>query len=212
MSSCFSTPISYDTAEIPDNSENVRIGLGGQYYYGMYEEHDVWGGKIYNYYSQDISLRGDVQLGYGLERVFEVGIMGGIAVGDYEYISPSYYKNHGGSELQADIYPYIKFGIPTDPVRFSIKPSLGVGVHLRSYHDGSPAKPMLLPKLDFLVGFGKPELLTLGAVIHPYTPTPVMGVVSLHYSKFTFSFMGGYGFNSEVGALKTFYLGIGKRF
>ncbi len=148
-------------SEIPNNSKNVRVGLGGQYYY-----------------SRDFNIRGDIQAGYGWKRVIELGIMGGISTGNYEYLTCYYYSCYSGPEFQADIYPYIKLGTPTDPVRFSIKPSLGLGVHLRRYHDETPERGIFLPKLDLLLDFGKPERLTLGISVYPAS-TPVEGFISL---------------------------------
>ena len=216
--SCYSTPISYDTAEIPYNSGSVRVGVGGQYYPGGYEEYDPWGGVRYHY-SKDYNVRGDVQVGYGWKSIVEVGAMGGVAVGSYRYLQPSSHKNYDYRdfmrflELQIDFYPYVKIGTPTDSARFSIKPYVGQGILWRKSPDSSMTIGTLTPKLDLLFGFGKPERLTLGLSLSA-TYTPIMALISLHYPRFTLSFMVGpfVGELNDQYTLGAFYFGIGKRF
>ena len=218
LASCFSTPISYDTAEIPDNSRNLKVGLGGQHYYEIYEDFNPFSGSTF-YYSRDFNVRGDVQAGYGWRRIVEVGVMGGVAVGYYKYTMAPSHTNRWGWEGLVDVYPYVKVGIPTDPVRFSIKPSFGQGFLFRQYH--SRFFLVLSPRLDLLVGFGKPERLTLGASLLPgsneYT-SDVLIITSLHHSDYTFSFMSGWNIGHigntgdwYVTPSGTLHFGIGKR-
>ncbi len=139
------SPISYDNAEIPNNSRNVKVGLGVGY--------DKRG-----FYYTDFILRADIHAGYGMRRFVEAGVDGGIGGG---YCIPPYGVRYYCISPYLDIYPYIKLGIPTDPVRFSIKPSLGGRLYF--------PLPILSSKLDILMGVGKPEYMTLGVSLNiPY--------------------------------------------
>ena len=214
--SCISAPISYDTAEIPNYHERIKVGLGGQISYGnnlITTASLLFDSQMYPTYQRDYKLRVDFQWGYGMKRLIEIGVNGGIAFGPrYEY----YYDNNWNmifirNEIQVDAIQYIKIGTPTDPFRFSIKPALGTVLS----KDLSPRSPYLILSsliiyLDLLFGFGKPEFLTSGVRLS-LSETPIMFLVSLHFQEFTPSLMLGY-YSDKYDQAKRVYFGISRRF
>jgi len=116
---------------------------------------------------------------------------------------------NSGSLVQADIYPYIKLGIPTNPVRFSLKFSMGGGFTIQTHY--LHLLPSLGAYIDLLVGAGNPEFLTVGLRLAFPKETPLMLILSSHHSSFTLSFMLGY-FADRYDRVLNAYFGIGKAF
>jgi len=199
MLSCVSTPTSYDTAQIPDNGKNLRVGVSGQIGEGRYPV-----GYGFSYYNiRYRKVRGDLQAGYGIKKFVENGANVGIAVGNYSE------DDNSRHYLQTDIYIYTKVGIPTDPIRFSLKHSLG-GALTESPPD---VRAVPLMYTDLLFGIGSPEFLTMGLRIDYRAENSFMLILSSHISSFTISFMYGY-YNKyyEHEWSKDIYFGIGKAF
>jgi len=253
MQSCTSVPMSYDTAQIPEDGKNLRAGLSGQIVRVVREE-----GLSYRGYK----VREDFQVGYGVKKSFEGGVNMGVAVGNYRTKLYQYYYYYWDyyywdslyrlyqyyyywdryydywdiiiNQFQVDIYPYIKLGIPTDPVRFSLKLSSGSGFIRTSYvrnvyridtiykvdtvyvdtikvdaSGGDRTIPISGAYIDLLFGVGNPEFLTMGLRIGYSKENPFMLILSSHLSSFTLSFMFGYfGWYSDRAL--NFYFGIGK--
>jgi len=222
---CTSIPTSYDTAQIPEDGKNLRVGIGGQIGEVRYPVSSI-------HYR---GFRGDLQVGYGVGRFFENGANVGIAAGNYEYEYYEYNKyKWENTIIQADIYPYIKVGIPTDPVRLSLKYSLGGGIMVVKY--GTIIGTIIIRKpyfyfagtyADILLGIGNPEFLTMGLRVIGVDPDyfpfigypPLMLILSSHLYGFTLSFMFGYydyryGYYkfSREGWSRNVYFGIGKYF
>ena len=205
MPFCISMPISYDTAQIPNNDKTLRAGVGGQVAEGIYT---ISTGCSYDrIYYKNNKVRGDLQAGYGVKKFFEGGANVGIALGNHAEDSIPI-----RDELQADIYPYIKLGIPTDPVRFSLKYSAGAGfMAFRSYRTNEMGLiPIFGTYIDLLFGIGNPEFLTVGLRITA-KETPFILVLSSHLFGFTLSFMYGY-YTDNYDWSKNIYFGIGKTF
>ncbi len=179
---CVSTPINYDTAEIPDDSTRVRVGGGVQGFKGKYTM-SICGYSSTTEYSAG-AVRGDVQISHGIGRVVEMGVQGGASAGGIVE-SDSGTGQTGKTEpfLQADLSPYFKVGLPSRSFRFSFKLAPQVLLYYRSPNGA------LIPSAyaDLLFGYGSPEWITTGlrfSMIHG-----VGGMLSLHRGRTTFSFM-----------------------
>jgi len=177
---CVSTPINYDTAEIPDDSTRIKVGGGVQGFKGQYTT-NICGSSSTTKYSGG-AVRGDVHLGHGINRIVEVGVQAGASAGTYE---ESRYEQVRNTEafVQADLSPYFKVGIPSRSFRFSLK----VAPQLLFYYRSPDAVVAPSAYADLLFGVGSPEWLTTGlrfSMIHG-----VGGILSLHRGRTTLSFM-----------------------
>lgn len=190
---CVSTPINYDTAQIPDGRTPLRVGVGAHGFKGSY----TVCGSPYNYTGG--TVRGDVQVGYGFKRVAEVGLQGGMAVGGYEERREDGTVSDRGGFVQADVYPYLKVGIPGESFRATLKVAAGGG--LTTLGSGG-AYPMAYA--DLLFGLGSPERLTFGFRLSP--TDGLLAVGSLHFGLYVLSVMAG---GDPGGQGATLYVGLG---
>ena len=182
---CVSAPINYDTAQIPDGRATLRIGAGMQRFKGRYYgcgSHTYTGGTV----------RGDVQVGYGIRRIAEVGVQGGVAAGEYRMSDETDSVSSSGTFLQIDAYPYLKVGIPGERFRTTLKVAAGGGLTtLRGGGfygvEGIGWYPMAYA--DLLFGLGTPERLTFGLRVSPVEGLSALG--SLHLGPYVLSVMAG---------------------
>ncbi len=190
---CVSTPINYDTARIPDGQASLKVGAGAQGFKGSY----TVCGSPYHYSGGEV--RGDVQVGYGIRGMAEVGIQGGVAVGEYVDKRENGTVADSGVFLQADAYPYLKVGIPGKRFRATLKVAAGGGLTSLGEGGGYP-----MAYADLLLGIESPEVLTLGFRVSPIDGLLAIG--SLHFGLYVLSVMAGG--NPDLEGY-TLYVGFG---
>ncbi len=190
---CISTPVTYDTAQIPDGRAPLRAGAGVHGFKGGYTAC----GSQYRYTGGEV--RGDVQVGYGIRKVAEVGVQGGVAVGGYVERREDGTVSDSGLFLLADAYPYLKVGIPGERFRVSLKVAAGGGLTSIGRGGGYP-----MAYTDLLFGVGSPERLTFGFRLSPTDGLMAMG--SIHFGLYVLSVMAG---GDPVERDATLYVGFG---